>query len=78
MAETLRVEWADELNGDVMRGFYVVHPLDDVPEEKCNPGGLGQMPMTRLVRFSLMALRAYLIVMVLLVLYHALALAGIV
>lgn len=58
------------------RSFYVVHPLDDVQEEKCNVETLGPMPMTPSVKWSLMALRGYLIVMALLVLYHVLDLAG--
>jgi hypothetical protein len=58
------------------RCFYVVHPLDDVPEEKCNAEDLGPMPMTRTVKLSLMALRGYLILMGLLVAYHVLDLAG--
>jgi len=56
--------------------FVVVHPLDDVPETKVNTEGLGPMPMTRSVRLSLLSLRAYLIVMMLLVLYHVLGMAG--
>ena len=54
----------------------VVHPLDDLPEETMNSEGLGAMPMTTSVRLSLMALRGYLILMMLLVLYHVLDLAG--
>jgi hypothetical protein len=56
--------------------FRVVHPLDDVPEQKVNSSGLGTMPMTVSVKLSLMALRGYLILMMLLVLYHVLDLAG--
>ena len=59
------------------RRFYIVHPLDDVREEKCNAESLGPMPMTQSVKYSLLALRGYLIVMGLLVLYHVLDLAGI-
>jgi hypothetical protein len=55
--------------------FVVVHPLDDVPEQKVDIENLGPMPMTRSVRFSLMSLRAYLILMMLLVFYHVLDLA---
>jgi hypothetical protein len=55
--------------------FVVVHPLDDVPETKVDTEALGPMPMTRTVRFSLMSLRAYLILMVLLVVYHVVMLA---
>lgn len=56
--------------------FVVVHPLDDVPEQKVNSAGLGAMPMTTSVKLSLMALRGYLILMMLLVLYHFMDLAG--
>jgi hypothetical protein len=55
--------------------FVVVHPLDDVPETKVDTEALGPMPMTRTVRFSLLSLRAYLILMVLLVVYHVVMLA---
>ena len=57
--------------------FVVVHPLDDVSEEKVNTSGLGAMPMTASVKLSLMALRGYLILMMFLVLYHVLDLAGV-
>ena len=40
--------------------YWVVHPLDDLLEEKRDPSGLGPMPMTLSVRLSLFALRAYL------------------
>ena len=56
--------------------YWVVHPLDDVPEEKRDPSGLGPMPMTLSVRLSLFALRAYLILMAVLVAYHSVDLAG--
>ncbi|MDA8232252.1 MAG: hypothetical protein M0006_13015 [Magnetospirillum sp.] len=54
----------------------VVHPLDDVPEEKLYHGGLGRIAMTPAVRISLLALRGYLILMVLLVAYRTLSLMG--
>ncbi|HEY3375915.1 MAG TPA: hypothetical protein VGL77_00340 [Armatimonadota bacterium] len=57
--------------------FYLVHPLDDVREEKCDAEGLGPMPLTPSVRVSLLALRGYLIVMGLLVCYHVMDLAGV-
>lgn len=57
--------------------FLVIHPLDDLPEQKVDTAHLGPMPMTRSVRFSLMALRAYLLLMMLLVLYHVADLAGV-
>jgi len=56
--------------------FVVVHPLDDVPEQKVDTSALGPMPMTASVRVSLIALRAYLVIMMLLVLYHVMDLAG--
>jgi hypothetical protein len=56
--------------------FLVVHPLDDVRETKIDTSTLGAMPMTASVKVSLMALRGYLIVMMLLLLYHVLDLAG--
>ena len=56
--------------------FFVVHPLDDVPETKVDTSALGPMPMTTSVKLSLMALRGYLVVMMLLVLYHVMDLAG--
>jgi hypothetical protein len=58
-------------------GILVVHPLDDAPEQKVDTTHLGPMPMTASVRISLMALRGYLVLMMLLVLYHVLDLAGI-
>lgn len=56
--------------------FLVIHPLDDLPEEKVDTKQLGPMRMTLVVRLSLLTLRGYLVLMVLLVLYHALDLAG--
>jgi len=56
--------------------YVVVHPLDDRPEEKINMETLGPMAMTRSVRMSLLSLRAYLVLMVLLVAYHVLQLGG--
>jgi hypothetical protein len=57
--------------------FFVVHPLDDVAEEKVDATHLGPMPITRAVTYSLFALRAYLILMMVLVFYHVLDLAGV-
>ena len=57
--------------------FLVIHPLDDLPEQKVDTAHLGPMPMTRSVRFSLMRLRAYLVLIMLLVLYHVVDLAGV-
>jgi len=57
--------------------FSVVHPLNDVPEQKCSSEGLGHIVMTPAVRISLTMLRAYLIAMSLMLGYHVLTLAGI-
>jgi len=57
--------------------FLVVHPLDDLPEQKVDTANLGPMYMTRSVRLSLLALRAYLVLMMLLVFYHVLNVAGV-
>jgi hypothetical protein len=56
--------------------YVVVHPLDDVPEEKVDTSQLGPMPMTMSVKLSLISLRAYLVLMIGLVFYHVLDLAG--
>ena len=57
-------------------GFRVIHPLDDVAEQKCSTEGLGKIRMTRAVRVSLGFLRAYLILMTLMLGYHVLDLSG--
>jgi hypothetical protein len=59
-----------------MDGFRVVHPLDDIAEQKCSSEGLGKIRMTRAVRVSLGVLRAYLILMTLMLSYHVLDLSG--
>ena len=56
--------------------FVVIHPLDNVPEEKVDTESLGPMAMTLGVRISLLSLRAYLVLIMLLVFYHVLDLAG--
>ena len=57
--------------------FRVVHPLDDVHEQKRSSEGLGPIRMTRSVRVSLGVLRAYLIAMTLMLAFHVLDLAGV-
>ena len=59
-----------------MDGFLVIHPLDDVAEQKCSTEGLGKIRMTRAVRVSLGVLRAYLILMTWMLGYHVLDLSG--
>ncbi len=56
--------------------YFVVHPLDDRPEEKVNTDTLGAMPMTASVKWSLVSLRAYLILMFVLVVFHVLQMGG--
>ena len=57
--------------------FNVIHPLNDVPEQKCSTEALGRIRMTLAARISLGVLRAYLIVMSLMLGYHVLDLAGV-
>ena len=59
-----------------MNEYRVVHPLEDVAEQKCTSEGLGKIRMTRAVRVSLGVLRGYLVVMTLMLGYHVLQLAG--
>ena len=54
--------------------LYVIHPLDDVQEQKCTSEGLGLMRLTPTVRIALTTLRVYLIAMMLIILYRTLAL----
>ena len=56
--------------------FVVVHPLDDLPEQKVDTSGLGPMSMTTSVRLSLLALCGYLVLMMMLVLCQGMDLAG--
>lgn len=56
--------------------YIVVHPLDDVLEQKVNTETLGSMAMTASVKWSLISLRAYLILMFGMVLYRVMQLAG--
>lgn len=62
---------------DTNHRFTVVHPLDDAPEAKCDPRGLGKMPMSGAVKLSLFSLRGYLIGMILMVGYRVCSLAGV-
>jgi hypothetical protein len=71
-SELIRKQGYDE----ELNGYVVVHPLDDLPEEKVDIESLGPMPMTANVKWSLVSLRAYLVLMIALVFYRVLALAG--
>jgi hypothetical protein len=66
-----------DLNQIPENHYVVVHPLNDQPEEKVDTSALGPMAMTGSVKLSLMVLRGYLILMVLLVSYHCVNLAGV-
>lgn len=57
--------------------FTVVHPLDDKPEQKVDTENLGPMRMTATVRCCLYALRGYLLLMVGLLGFRVLQLAGV-
>ena len=59
------------------QSMNIIHPLDDVREQKCSSEGLGHIQMTLPVRVSLSVLRAYLIAMTLMLGYHVLNLAGV-
>jgi hypothetical protein len=59
-----------------LQAYWVVHPLDDHPEQKRDVSAVGPMAMTPSVRLSLLALRADLILMTSLVAYHFLGLAA--
>lgn len=56
--------------------FVVIHPLYDEPEQKKTGVELGRMPMSKPVKFSLLLLRGYLILMFCLLGFHVLDLAG--
>jgi hypothetical protein len=73
MAMKQTVDYREEAT----RKYFVIHPLDDIAEEKLDTTHLGAIPMTRGVKYSLFALRAYLVLMMVLVFYHVLDLAGV-
>jgi hypothetical protein len=45
----------------------IIHPLDAVPEEKVDVSNLPPMELTRTVKWSLIALRGYLILMIVMI-----------
>lgn len=69
------LEKATKVSGQSRR-FLVVHPLDDVVEKKLDTAHLGPMRLTPAVRYSLLALRAYMVLMMVMVCYYVLHLAG--
>lgn len=73
------MEMINKVNlNDNDKGYVVIHPLDDQPEEKRSVEGLGLMPLSRSVKCSLLSLRLYLLLMGGLVLYRALQETGLV
>ena len=68
----------DQLEQDESRGFTIVHPLDDAPEQKVDTEHLGPMRMTKIVRLCLFALRSYLLLMFGLLGFRVLQLAGVI
>lgn len=56
--------------------LYAIHPLDDLPEEKRSPDGLGTMRLSTMQKAMLLALRSYIAVMIVLVAIKMLTLAG--
>ena len=50
--------------------MYVLHPLDDVQEQKRSSEGLGLIELSPTVRWSLRVLRVYLIAMTGVLLYR--------
>lgn len=57
--------------------YLVVHPLFDKPEEKVNTDNAEPLVMSKTVKWSLIALRGYLVIMIGLAFYRVLVLAGI-
>jgi len=64
------------INNHVEEAFYVIHPLNDTPEQKRSVEGLGYIHMSKSVRASLIVLRCYLIGILVLALYRLLDLIG--
>ena len=72
---TLTTEFDETTQTD--RSFYsVLHPLDDALEAKVDTEHLSPMKMTRTVRICLFALRGYLLLMLALLGFRVLQLAG--
>lgn len=52
--------------------YYVIHPLDDEIEEKVKTDDLGLIKMSAGVKYSLLSLRIYLILMAGIIIYRGL------
>jgi len=57
--------------------YLVVHPLFDIPEEKVDIENAKPLKMSKTVKWSLISLRIYLVIMIGLSFYRVLVLAGI-
>ena len=75
---TNAVRTTNKWNETQAQPFLVIHPLDDIPEAKVKTTGLRPMSMTASVKISLMALRLYLFLMSILLLYHVLDVGGLI
>jgi hypothetical protein len=53
--------------------YIVVHPLDDIREEKVDVKNLGPMNMTLSTKILLYVLRGYLVIMICMLFYRVLA-----
>jgi hypothetical protein len=61
-----------------MNNSVVIHPLFDLPEEKVDVDAAPPLKMSKSVKWSLLTLRVYLIIMVGLAFYRTMVMAGIV
>jgi hypothetical protein len=58
------------------KGFVVIHPLYDAPEAKCDLEHLGPMKLSRGCRIALVAVRFYLVAIMLMGAYRVVTLLG--
>ena len=65
---------SNDFNANV---YLVVHPIFDVPEEKVDVENALPMKINNSVKWSLITLRGYLVVMIGLAFYRTLVLAGV-
>jgi hypothetical protein len=56
--------------------YRVIHPLHDAPEAKCNADHLGPLKLTRGCRAALVAVRFYLVAIMLMGAYRVVTLVG--
>ena len=58
------------------KGFVVIHPLHDAHEAKCNADHLGPIKLTPACRVALVAVRCYLVAIMLMGGYRVVTLLG--